>query len=71
MVPHEAIFPNASHLPVFSSPAIEAHLHRIPGLSERFAYFNDDVFLGAPTWPEDFIALDGAQKVSLGVHLLL
>jgi len=64
VVPHEDIFPNKSHLPVFSSPSIEAHLHRIPGLSERFAYFNDDVFLGAPTWPEDFIALDGAQKVS-------
>lgn len=63
VVPHEDIFPNKSHLPVFSSPSIEAHLHRIPGLSERFAYFNDDVFLGAPTWPEDFIALDGAQKV--------
>ena len=63
VVPHAAIFPNASDLPVFSSPAIEAHLHRIPGLSKRFAYFNDDVFLGAPTWPEDFVALDGAQKV--------
>jgi hypothetical protein len=25
------IFPNRSHLPTFSSPAIESHLHRIPG----------------------------------------
>ena len=33
-------------LPTFSSPAIEANLHRIPGLSEHFLYFNDDVFLG-------------------------
>jgi UDP-N-acetylglucosamine-lysosomal-enzyme len=63
IVPHSDLFPNKSHLPVFSSPAIEAHLHRIPGLSQRFAYFNDDVFLGAPTWPEDFIGLDGSQKV--------
>jgi UDP-N-acetylglucosamine-lysosomal-enzyme len=63
IVPHSELFPNKSHLPVFSSPAIEAHLHRIPGLSQRFAYFNDDVFLGAPTWPEDFIGLDGSQKV--------
>ena len=30
VVPHSAIFPNSSHLPVFSSPAIETHLHRIP-----------------------------------------
>jgi hypothetical protein len=64
VVPHSAIFPNKSHLPVFSSPAIESHLHRIPGLSRQFAYFNDDVFLGAPTWPEDFVALDGSQKAS-------
>jgi hypothetical protein len=33
-------------LPTFSSPAIEANLHRIAGLSEHFLYFNDDVFLG-------------------------
>ena len=44
VVTHEDIFPNHSHLPVFSSPAIEAHLHRIPGLSKKFIYFNDDVF---------------------------
>ena len=32
VVSHAAIFPvaSAAHLPVFSSPAIEAHLHRIP-----------------------------------------
>ena len=42
IIPHTAIFPNKSHLPVFSSPAIEAHLHRIPGLSPKFIYFNDD-----------------------------
>ena len=41
VVPHSRIFPNKSHLPVFSSPAIETHLHRIPGLSQQFAYFND------------------------------
>jgi len=45
-VSHSQIFPNASHLPVFSSPAIETHLHRIPGISTKFIYFNDDVMLG-------------------------
>lgn len=31
LVTHENIFPNRSHLPTFSSPAIETHLHRIKG----------------------------------------
>lgn len=30
---------------VFNSLAIETSLHKIPGLSEHFIYFNDDVFL--------------------------
>lgn len=62
VVTHEDIFPNKSHLPVFSSPAIETHLHRIPGLSKKFIYFNDDVFLGAPVYPEDFVNLRGEQQ---------
>lgn len=37
------------HLPCFNSDAIESCLWRIPGLSERFVYFNDDVLLMAPT----------------------
>jgi len=31
LVTHEDIFPNKSHLPTFSSPAIESNLHRIKG----------------------------------------
>ena len=54
IVPHSAIFPSKSHLPTFSSPAIEANLHRIPGLSKRFVYLNDDTFFGAPVVPDDF-----------------
>jgi hypothetical protein len=54
IVPHTVIFPSASHLPTFSSPAIEANLHRIPGLSKRFLYLNDDTFFGAPVVPDDF-----------------
>ena len=62
VVSHEEIFLNKSHLPVFSSPAIEAHLHRIPGLSKKFIYFNDDVFLGSPVLPEDFVSIRGVQR---------
>src|SRR5699024_7061147 len=38
-------FLSKENLPVFNSCAIEINLHRIPGLSERFVYFNDDTFL--------------------------
>ena len=62
---HQDIFLNSSWLPTFSSPAIETQLHRIPGLSKKFIYFNDDVMLGAPVWPEDFFNIAGAQKVFL------
>ena len=62
---HEEIFLNKSHLPVFSSPAIEANIHRIPGLSKQFIYFNDDVFLGSKTHPEDFVSLLGIPKFYL------
>ena len=64
IVTHKELFPSSSDLPVFSSPAIEAHLHRIPELSNRFIYFNDDVFLGSPVFPDDFFTAQG-QKVYL------
>lgn len=54
-VTHAQIFPDAKMLPTFNSHAIEACLHRIPGLSEKFIYFNDDVFVMAPSYPDDYI----------------
>ena len=42
MVSHEEIFQDKSHLPSFSSLAIETHLQEIKGLSEHFIYMNDD-----------------------------
>lgn len=56
VVSHKDLFVDSYDLPTFSSPAIESHLHRIPGLSKRFIYFNDDVFLGAPTYLTDFVS---------------
>lgn len=58
IVSHEEIFPNKKDLPTFNSHAIEAHLHRIPHLSEKFLYFNDDVFLGREVFPKDFFSDD-------------
>ncbi|XP_020291371.1 N-acetylglucosamine-1-phosphotransferase subunits alpha/beta isoform X2 [Pseudomyrmex gracilis] len=65
LVTHEDIFLNKSDLPTFSSPAIESHIHRIPGISDKFLYFNDDVMLGAEIWPEDFLTQANGQKVYL------
>eukprot|EP00762_Andalucia_godoyi_P002468 ANDGO_02653.mRNA.1 Exopolysaccharide phosphotransferase SCO2594 len=65
IVSHEEIFVNKSHLPTFSSPSIEAHLHRIPGLSKKFLYLNDDIMFGSEVWPEDFYTATRGQKVFL------
>ncbi|KAF5294321.1 hypothetical protein FQR65_LT10774 [Abscondita terminalis] len=55
LVSHEEIFLDTFDLPTFSSPAIESHLHRIPGLTNRFIYFNDDILLGKRMFVDDFI----------------
>lgn len=47
VVRHGEFIP-AEYLPTFNSRAIELNLHRIPGLSERFVYFNDDMFVLRP-----------------------
>ena len=50
---------DACYLPTFNSHVIEAFLHRIPGLSEHFIYFNDDVFVGRPLPPGHFFQANG------------
>ncbi len=63
IVRHEELFTNRDDLPTFNSHAIESHLHRIPGLSEHYLYFNDDVFLGNRVYPEDFLSELTGQRV--------
>jgi hypothetical protein len=58
LVDHRELMPEAS-LPTFDSGHIESWIHHIPGLSERYFYFNDDVFLGAPLNPADWFTPDG------------
>lgn len=65
VVPHSEIFPSMDDLPTFNSHAIESCLHRIPGLSEHFLYFNDDVFLGRETRIETFFTKAGQMKSRL------
>ena len=55
IVDHKVIFSGyESCLPVFNSLAIETMLWRIPGLSDRFIYMNDDVMFASKVEPEDF-----------------
>ena len=54
VVNHRDFIPNEC-LPTFNTNPIELNIHRIPGLSEGFVYFNDDMFLTAPVSPEDFV----------------
>jgi len=61
VVSHHDFIP-MNYLPTFNSHVIEAHLHRISGLSDIFLYFNDDVFLGRMTQPSDFITDKGKLK---------
>ena len=44
VIRHDEFIPE-KYLPTFSSRPIELNLHRIPGLPEKFVYFNDDMFL--------------------------
>ncbi|WP_338676129.1 stealth family protein [Streptomyces sp. SCSIO 30461] len=62
VVSHKDIFADPGVLPTFNSHAIESQLHHIDGLAEHFLYFNDDVFLGRPTTPQDFFHANGITK---------
>ena len=53
VVRHEDYIP-ARYLPTFSSHTIELNIHRIPGLSDKFIYFNDDTFVLRPMGSEEF-----------------
>ncbi|MFE4665980.1 stealth family protein [Streptomyces sp. NPDC056716] len=62
VVDHRDIFP-ADVLPVFNSHAIETRLHHIPGLSDHYLYFNDDVFVGRPVSAEHFFHGSGLMRI--------
>ncbi len=68
VVQHADIIP-AAYLPTFNSTTIELFLHRIPGLSERFLYFNDDIFPVQDTVEADFYP-GGKPATGFARHLL-
>ena len=53
IVNHKDYMP-PEYLPTYNSNSLELNLFRIPGLSEHFVYFNDDMLLARPVAPEDF-----------------
>ncbi len=55
LVDHKDFIP-AEFLPLFNSASIEMWMHRIPELSERFVYFNDDFFITSPVGKERFFS---------------
>ena len=57
IVRHED-FLSKENIPVFSSHPIEINFHRIPGIAEKFVYFNDDMFLLKKTNKEYFFKKD-------------
>ena len=58
VIDHKALIPAAA-LPTFDSGHIESYIHRIPGLSQRYFYLNDDVFFGAPVQLAHWFRADG------------
>ncbi len=75
-VDHKELFKGFEYkLPVFNSRAIESMLWRIPGIAEKFVYFNDDFFIVKPLTPADWIqdgklVLRGKWSVAPVFHLL-
>ena len=53
IVKHSDYIP-AEYLPTYSARPIEFFLHKIPDLTDKFVYFNDDMFLTAPSPAEVF-----------------
>lgn len=60
VVRHSDIIPS-QFLPTFNSVVIERYMHRIPGLADRFVYFNDDFYIIRPISTERFF-LNGLPR---------
>ncbi|MBR5661712.1 MAG: hypothetical protein IKW99_09190 [Bacteroidales bacterium] len=67
IVLHKDIIPE-QFLPTFNSTTIEMFLHKIPGLSEEFLYFNDDMFPVKDCSHSDFFR-DGKAVIGFAKHL--
>jgi hypothetical protein len=68
VVHHEDFFASHVALPTFNSQVIESQLHLVPGLSEHFIYFNDDVILTRSAKISDYFFANGICKFYPGKH---
>lgn len=66
VVTHDELIDDDEILPTFSSVVIETLLHKIPNLSERFLYLNDDIFIGCEIFPDDFYLKSTGVNIFLG-----
>jgi hypothetical protein len=60
------IITDPAHYPNYNTQAIESYFFNIPGLSDRFIYFNDDFFLRREMDVGQYYASDGLIRVRLG-----
>lgn len=58
IVRHSEFVPK-EFLPTFNSNVFESYIHKIPGLSEHFVYFNDDTYVCKPTPYTHFFTKSG------------
>lgn len=64
VIKHEDYIPK-KYLPVFQANPIEINFHRIPGLSEKFVYFNDDMFVINHMTQHDFFVEDRPREMAV------
>lgn len=58
-----------NNAPCFSPNPMETNLHRIPGISEHFVFFNDDMFLLNPVEPTDFFVNGYPREMAVSYTL--
>ena len=63
VVYHKDFIPE-KYLPTFNARTIETFLHLIPGLNEKFLFFNDDMIILQKCGESDFFTEDGGIKVN-------
>lgn len=62
IIDHKVIYQGyEQYLPTFNSIAIETMTWRIPGLSEHYIEFNDDLLLTSPVKPGDFFPTEDSS----------
>jgi uncharacterized membrane protein len=64
IIDHDDTYEDKQYLPSTNSNSIETTLHKVPGLSEHFIYFNDDFFIGKPLPYTHFFTSGGKPVIN-------